>query len=256
MNKNIILKKINTLIDSISIADISIESLDTLFDIISSYDPNLGNYLKTILLPFKIGMNIKNSYDIKEKFILIAENVLRIIKKLEDNELNLKAYAMSPELHKQIFYMDDKERIKDHLLLTEYLYTSNNENFDDIFEAMRITGSLSNKEFQILKLVPIPKTDIVNFKQILIKNGFDLTQHYEKLISCIYSLTNKNLVKYEYSLKLKMDNGTKVSIGIVDFNDKDTICLTDYGKLYLDTLKEIKENGGTAHNETVRKANI
>jgi hypothetical protein len=204
---------------------------------ISLWNPLLAAIFGTILSSLKIGININSSRKVQERVELIIKTIEKIIMKQKTGETNFEAAIICPDLFRSVLIIENSERAKEHLLLIEALFSSEKMNFDDIAEALRIVNQLNAIEYKILKLIP---KDEIKWKDVLIIEEINELYNEKKeiLISSFLSLINMNLLVRK--LVIRHNGGPE--LGTINFDDElEYIKLSAYGKLFLETMENIKK---------------
>jgi hypothetical protein len=204
---------------------------------ISMWNPLVAAIFGVVLSSLKIGININSSRKVHERLDLIIKTIEKIIKKQRDRETNFEAALICPELFRNILIFEDVERVKEHLSFIETLFSSEKMNFDDIAGALRLVNQLSGTEYKILKLIPRNET---KWEELLeIKEIYDLyNEKRENLISSFLSLINLNLLVRK--LVIRRNGGPE--LGTINFDDElEYIKLSPYGKLFLETMENVKK---------------
>jgi|GEM_PF-5394525 len=223
--------------------DYLIEIVDNAVDIIGGFNPELNLILRSFFIPIKLGYIKKNDDLLKQKFFIIIENINSILKKLDDQKINIKAHIFAPELYRKVLIVDDLETAKLHLKLITLLYTSEDFNFNDIYECLRILGNLNNNELKILKLLPLKNgNQSINMGEVynriigtLENEGIELEQHRFEAI--IFSLINSNLVEYSVIGGGILGGGGGTTLGKLNYGAY--INVSKLGELFLETINNI-----------------
>ena len=236
MKENNLEKAIVNFFHGIASPENIIKALEAIIPPISAWNPQVGLSLSAFLSSIHIGVNITSRRKAEKRLIQIIETINRIIKKQLTGETNFEASLICPELFRNALIYDDEDRVVEHLILIEALFSSGKIDFDNLAGALRLVSQLSCMEYKILKLVPHVDT---KWKDILQINEFSSLQvtNEEQLTAAFLSLINMNLVVRK--LSIKHDGGPE--LGTLNYNDNlEYIRLSAYGKLFIETLDSIK----------------
>jgi hypothetical protein len=203
---------------------------------LSIWNPIVGAIMASILTSINMGLNIYSSEKAERRLKIIIQTIEKIIVKQEKGESNFEAALICPELFRNTLIFEDEERVREHLSFIEMLFSSGSMHFDDIAEALRLVNQLSGIEYKLLKKIPNEQTkwkDILEIKEI---HELYITKK-EYLISAFLSLINMNLVVRK--LVIRHDGGPE--LGTINFDDdSEYIKLSLYGKLFIETIENIK----------------
>jgi hypothetical protein len=211
-------------------------ALDAANTFISLWNPLVGAIITSVTKAIQLGVNTYSCIKANERIKLIIETIERIIVKQKEGKGNYEASLICPELFRNAMIYEDMERVKEHLLLIESIFSSGKIDFDEIHEALRIVNQISSIEYKILKLMPQKETQWIRvIENKLIYEIYD--KDIEKLISVFLSLINMNLIIRKTPLRV----GVGPEYGVIDFHDElELTCLSSKGKLFLETIDRIK----------------
>ena len=236
MKENKLEKTLENFLHDIASTDNIIKALEIIIPSISTCNPQVGLSLSTFLSSIHIGVNITSRRKAEKRLIQIIEAINKIIKNQQNGETNFEALLICPELFRNALIYDDEDRVIEHLILIEALFSSGKMDFDNLAGALRLVSQLSCMEYRILKLVPHVDT---KWKDILRINELSSLQvtNEEQLTAAFLSLINMNLVVRK--LSIKHDGGPE--LGTLNYNDNlEYIRLSAYGKVFIETLEGIK----------------
>jgi hypothetical protein len=203
---------------------------------ISLWNAQVGLILQTFLSTIKFGTNILSKSKAEKRLMQIIETIYKVWKKQQTGETNYEAALVCPELFRNALIFEDEERVKEHLLLIETLFSSGEMDYDSLSEALRLVNQLSCMEYKILK--SIPQTD-TKWNDILSINEFHTLYETQKeqLTAAFLSLINMNLVVRK--LAIRHNGGPE--LGTINYDDDlEYLRLSAYGQLFLETLETIK----------------
>jgi hypothetical protein len=211
-------------------------ALDAANSFISLWNPLVGAITISMTKTIQLGANIHSCIKANERIKLIIETIEKIIVKQNEGRSNYEASLICPELFRNAMIYEDIDRVKEHLLLIESIFSSGKIDFDEIHEALRIVNQISSIEYKILKLMPLEETQWIRIiENKLIYEIYD--KDIEKLTSIFLSLINMNLIIRKTPLRI----GVGPEYGIINFHDElELTCLSIKGKLFLETIGRIK----------------
>jgi hypothetical protein len=208
-------------------------ALDAANTFISLWNPLVGTIITSMTKAIQLGVNTYSCTKANERIKLIIETIERIIIKQNEGKSNYEAALICPELFRNAMIYEDMDRVKEHLLLIESIFSSGRIDFDEIHEALRIVNQISSIEYKILKLMPEKETQWIR----VIENKLIYDKDIEKLISIFLSLINMNLIIRKTPLRV----GIGPEYGVINFSDElELTCLSSKGKLFLETIDRIK----------------
>lgn len=203
---------------------------------ISFWNAQIGLILQTFFSTINMGVNIFSKNKAEKRLVQIIETIYKIWEKQQAGETNYEAALICPELFRNALIFEDEERVKEHLLLIETLFSSGEMDYDSLSEALRLVNQLSCMEYKILK--SIPQTD-TKWNDILSINEFHTLYETQKeqLTAAFLSLINMNLVVRK--LAIRHNGGPE--LGTINYDDDlEYLRLSAYGQLFLETLETIK----------------
>ena len=203
---------------------------------ISLWNAQVGILLQTFLSTISLGINVDSQKKAEDRLVLIIETIYKIWKIQQSGETNYEAALICPDLFRNALILKDEERVKEHLLLIEKLFTIENNSFNSLAELLKLINQLSGIEYKIMKLIPHVNTEWKNLLSIK-ELGILFETQKEHFTAAILSLINMNLVVKK--LGIRMDGGPE--LGTIDFKDNiEYIRLSEFGQLFLKTIEEIK----------------
>jgi len=203
---------------------------------ISLWNSLVGSILQAFLSSLKFGVNVFSQEKAERRLMLIIDVIYKIWKNQQSGQTNYEAALVCPELFRNALIFEDEDRVKEHLILIEALFSSGKMDFDDLAEVLRLVNQLNCIEYKILKLIPPTDT---KWADILLINEFRILYETknEQLTAAFLSLINMNLVVRR--LVIRFDVGPE--LGTIDYNDdSELIRLSPYGQFFLKTLDGIK----------------
>jgi hypothetical protein len=199
------------------------------------WNPMLSAILLTLLSTVKIGVNISSREKAERRLSLIINTIEKIIREQQAGKTNYEAALICPELFRSALIIEDEERVKEHLMFIEKLYVCDSYSFDNMAEALRLVSQLSSMEYKLLKLIPYENIfwkDILKINEI--KCLFD--KQKQQLTAAFLSLIGMNLVVRK--LGIRHNGGPE--LGTINFDDDlEYIRLSDYGRLFLETMRGV-----------------
>jgi len=229
-------KSLDKFYKELSSPDNIFPALEVALTPISLWNPNVGILLQAFLSTIKIGVNAFSRRKAEDRLRLIIDTIYKIWKKQQAGETNYEAALICPDLLRNALIFEDGERVKEHLILIETLFSSGKMDFDNLTEALRLVNQLSSIEYRILKLIPQVDT---NWKDILSIKEFQILYETQKeqLTAVFLSLINMNLVVRK--LVIRHDGGPE--LGTINYKDDlEYIRLSAYGQLFIKTLDDVK----------------
>jgi len=230
MNLLVHLKDLAKQIDANSVLAIS----RNIVEVVSLWNPIVGMMISTILKSAEYSYNEESENKLKEKIESIIVTIQKIVEDQKTNQTNFEAMIICPDIFKKVLITEDKEKTEYLLHLVQMVFAAGKVDYDEIDEAIRIIGELSINEYKVLKLVPKDPTTWENiFKIEEINSIRDVNEEYLQII--LRSLLNKGLIIANTPLVLDGNSGS------IRFDHKsETICLSNYGDKFIQTLNAIE----------------
>ncbi len=173
-----------------------------------------------------IGMNADSSRKLNRRLALIEHSIRIVDEKLKSGQCNFESILLAPEVFKEYLITDDEERAKEYMELLVGIFSSGRIEFDALQEALRMITALSSNEYKILKLVP---DTFMKWDEAFVDKGYIANE--EDWSAALQQLRSKHLVDILLPLYPGSVNNQ------IRFTDKETVCLTNYGKRILDTIR-------------------
>jgi len=211
-------------------------TIKTVLTPISLWNAPVGIILQSFLTAISLGVNTISQKKAEDRLLMIIETIYSIWKKQQSGETNYEAALICPDLFRNALIFEDEERVKEHLLLIEKLFTSGKMDFNNLAETLKLINQLSSMEYRLLKLVPCVNTEL---KTLIFTEELRILYETQKeqLVAAILTLINMNLVIRK--LGIRMNGGPE--LGTIDFEDNiEYIRLSGFGQIFLKKLEEIK----------------